>query len=120
MSGSTVSAGSSTGSRPILRALPRKMSAKRGRDDGGEAVVLQRPGGVLPGRAGAEVGAGQQDLGALVLGPVEDEAGVGPPGGEQPLAEAGPLDALEPDGGDDLVGVDVGPVEGDGPAGDLA
>src|SRR5207248_424997 len=33
---------------------------------------------------------------------------------------ARPLDALEPGGGDDLVGVDVGPVEGDGPAGDLA
>ena len=75
---------------------------------------------MLPGRAGAEVGPGDEHAGPGVLGPVQDELRVGPPGGEEAFAEARPLDALEPGGGDDLVGVDVGPVEGDGPAGDLA
>ena len=68
--------------------------------------------------AGAEVRAGDEDRRAGVLGLVEDEVGVVPPLGEQPRAEAGALDALQPLAGDDLVGVDVGAVERDGPPGD--
>ena len=76
------------------------------RDDGPEAVVLQRPGRVLAARAAAEVAPGDEDLVARqvpvgLLGPVVEEE----------LAEARALDALEELLGDDLVGVDVVAVE---------
>ena len=47
--------------------------------------------------------------GVLLL--VEHEVGVLAPRGEQPLPEAGALDALQPLGRDDLVGVDVGALQ---------
>src|SRR5262249_5213747 len=43
---------------------------------------------------------------------------IGPPRREEADAEPGALDPLEPDGGDDLVGVHVGAVEGDRSPGD--
>ena len=49
---------------------------------------------------------------------VQDEVAVIAPLGEQPGTEAGALDPLEPVGGDDLVGVDVGAIERHGSAGD--
>ena len=87
------------------------------RDDDVEAVVLQRPGGMLAGGAAAEVAAGDQDPGAGELGLVELEAGplvaivVEAPIEERVLAIARPLDALEELLRDDLVRVDVGTVE---------
>ncbi len=51
-------------------------------------------------------------------GLVEHEVAVVAPSAEEPGAEAGALDPLEPVARDDLVGVDVGAVEGDGGAGD--
>ena len=62
---------------------------------------------MLAGRAGAEVGARDQDRRAFVLRLVEHEGLVLAPGGEQALAEAGPAHLLEVLGRDDLVGVDV-------------
>ena len=76
-------------SSPCLPELPRKMSAKRERDDDPEAVVHQRPDGVLARRAGAEVGPGDQDAAGGVRRLVEDERRVAAPGGEQPVLEAG-------------------------------
>ena len=70
---STTSSGTTTVSSPALSELPRKMSPNRGDEHDPEAVVLQRPDGVLAGRAGAEVGPGDEHRGALVLGAVEDE-----------------------------------------------
>jgi hypothetical protein len=89
-----------------LRAVAEEDVGEARRHDGGEAVVLQRPRGVLARGAAAEVGAGGEDrvggqVPAVLLGPVV----------EQELAEAGPLDPLEELLGDDLVGVDVGAVE---------
>src|SRR4051812_33615645 len=89
-----------------LRAVGEEDVGEAGRDDGPEAVVLQRPRRVLARRAAAEVGPGGEDrvgrqVPVRVLGPVV----------EQELAEAGPLDPLEELLGDDLVGVDVGAVE---------
>ena len=72
-----------------------------------EAVVHQRPHGVLARRPGAEVGAGDEHGGAVVLRPVDDELRVLAPGREQPVLEAGAGDPLEVDRRDDLVGVDV-------------
>src|SRR5690606_23782256 len=47
------------------------------RQDGPEAVLLQGPGGVLPGGAAPEVGPGDEDGRPLVAGQVEDEVGPG-------------------------------------------
>ncbi len=87
-------------------------------DHGLEAVVHQRPHGMLPRRAGAEVVARHQDVGADVLGVVEHEVSVVAPFGEEAGAEPGALDSLEPVRRNDLVGVDVGTVEGDRTTGD--
>ncbi len=50
-------------SRPCLPELPRKMSPNRELMHDVEAVVAQRPHGVLAARAGAEVGARDEDAG---------------------------------------------------------
>src|SRR5690606_4939400 len=63
---------------------------------------------------------GHEDRRALVLLLVEHEVAVVAPRGEQPLLEPGPLDALQPVGGDDLVGVDVAALERDAGPGDDA
>src|ERR1019366_170239 len=70
------------------------------------------------GRAGPEVVAGHKDGGPGELLLVQDEIAVVPPFAEQARAEPGPLHPLQPVGGDDLVGVDVGSVQGHGPTGD--
>ena len=49
---------------------------------------------------------------------VEHEVAVVAPRREQTLLEPGPLDPLEPLGGDDLIGVDVGPLQRQPCAGD--
>ena len=53
-----------------------------------------------------------------MLWPVEHEVAIVPPLGEQPGTEARALDALEPVAGNDLVGVDVAPLQGDSGTGD--
>src|SRR5579871_1149724 len=88
-----------------------------GCDDGAEAVLVDGPGGMLAGAATAEVLLGDEDLGTLVLGLVEDKVRVGLASGgavldaapvvEEEVAVASALDALEKLLGDDLVGVDV-------------
>src|SRR5271155_3853212 len=45
---------------------------------------------------------------------VQDEVGVVTPLAEEPASEAGALDPLQPVGGDDLVGIDVGSLERNG------
>src|SRR6202000_975389 len=90
--------------------------AEAGGDHGPEAVVHQRPDRVLARRAGAEVGPGHEDRGAVVARLVEHEVRVFAPGAEQALAEAVPADPLEPHGRDDLVGVDVAAPQRHGPA----
>src|SRR5580698_11596503 len=83
---------------------------------------------MLAGTAAAEVPFDDEDLGALVLGPVEDEIAarldvigdveVVAPVVEEEVAVAGALDALEELFGDDLVGVDVGERHRNGGAGE--
>src|SRR5262249_38664124 len=87
-------------------------------DDGVEAVVLQCPDRVLTTRPNTEVLAGHEDGGTGEALVVQHEATVVAPRREQAGPEAGPLDLLQPLGGDDLVGVDVRPPERDGRAGD--
>ena len=73
----------------------------------------QRPGRVLARRAAAEIVAGDEDLGVAVGRLVEHEIRVLRAVvavahlGEQPLAEAGPLDRLQILLRDDHVGVDI-------------
>src|SRR3954470_21527193 len=102
-SASTAFWSSWTGSRPSLRALPRKMSPNRAamttlkpqsrsaqtacwRD---EPVPKLGPATCVGGRAGAEVGPGHQDRGPRVRRIVEHEARILAPGAEQPVLEAG-------------------------------
>ena len=101
-----------------MAQLLRKISAKEGGDEGAEAVVLEGPGGVLAGGAAAEVGPRHEDASAAEDALVEDEGGVLAPVVEEELAEAAAFDPLEVLGGDDLVGIDVGAVEGQGLAAD--
>src|SRR4051794_16476130 len=99
------------GQQPDLqRVLPEDVAERRC-DDDVEAVVLQRPGGVLARRAAAEVAPGEQDAALLV---VQLEVGILAPVEEEELAEAGALDPLQELLRDDLVGVDVVALEHDG------
>src|SRR5918998_1746083 len=82
-----------------------------GGDDGAEAVVLYGPRRVLAAGAAPEVLAGDEHDGTLVLGPVQYEVRVLAPAGEEELAEAGTLYALEGVARDDLVGVHVLPAK---------
>ena len=98
-----------------LRAVGEEDVGEARGDDRLEAVVLQRPRGVLAAGAAAEVRAGREDR---VLG--QAPAGLLRPVVEQELAEARALDPLQELLGDDLVGVDVGARErGDGTLDDL-
>jgi hypothetical protein len=81
--------------------------AEAGRDDRVEPTLLDGPHGVLARRAHTEGRAGHEDGRTAVALVVEDEVAVVAPRREQALLEPGALDALEPFGGDGLVGVDV-------------
>ena len=59
----------------VLAGVGEEDVGEGGGDDGAEAVLVDGPGGVLAGGAAAEVALGEEDLGALVLGLVEDEVG---------------------------------------------
>ena len=108
----------------VLARVREEDVGEGGRDDGEEAVLVERPCGVLARAAAAEVLSGDENLRAFVLGLVEDEVrpllddigrfGVVAPVEEEELAVAGALDALEELLGDDLVGVDVGQRQRDG------
>ncbi len=90
-------------------------------DHGLEAVIRQRPGGVLAARAAAEVLASQEDAGAGELWLVQHELGVGllarivqkAPIVEHVLAKTSAVYLLQKLLRNDGVGVDVGAVEGD-------
>ena len=92
---------------PVLGAVVAEDVAEARRDDRVEATLLDRPHGVLARRADAEARPGNEDRCAGVALVVEHEVAVVAPRREQALLEAGALDALQPLGGDDLVGVDV-------------
>jgi hypothetical protein len=107
----------------VLEAVVVEDVGETRRDEHAKSVVGKRPGGVLAARATAEVAPRQEDAGTAVFGPVQLEIGivrpvvVKPPIEEQVLSKAGSLDPLEELLGDDLVGIDVGPVHGSDEAG---
>src|SRR5438270_10633518 len=98
------------GEQSDLQRVLAEDVAERRRDHRLEAVILERPWGVLARRPAAEIAPGEQDLPLLV---VQLEVRVLAPVEEEKLAEAGALDALEELLRDDLVGVDVRAVEHD-------
>jgi hypothetical protein len=67
---------------------------------------------VLAGGPGAEVGTRHQNRTLVERREVQDERGVVAPGGEQSVLETRSGDPLQVYRGDDLVGVDVGPAQG--------
>jgi hypothetical protein len=91
-------------------------------DHATKAEVGQGPGGVLARRPAAKILARHQDFRVLIVGMIQNEAGVrlagilpflnAPPIEEQEVAVTGALDALQELLGDDLIGVDVLPVQG--------
>ena len=113
------------GSKPFLKQLLKKMSAKLGAMTQRKPYWSMRPGRVFAAGAAAEVLAGQQDAGALVARLVQHEVRIGlaavwvlagltrvqvAPCVKQVGAKAGLADRLEELLWDDGVGVDVGAV----------
>src|SRR5262249_36535797 len=95
-----------------LEAVAAEDVREAGCDHHPEACILQRPSCVLTRRTAAEVGPGEQNGSTPVLRPVQHEAGlVSLPVVEEEGPEPGALDALQELLGDDLVGVNVGPVQ---------
>src|SRR6218665_164863 len=101
-------------SNPCFPALPRKISPNR------ELITASNPYShtphtacsrlpprVLAPRAGAKVGASNENLGLRVLRLVEHEGRVLPPGCEECVIEPGLGHPLEVDRWDNLIGVDV-------------
>src|SRR5690606_8804775 len=110
----------------VLEAVVVEDVGKARRDDGAEAILVQRPRRMFARRATAEVLTRQQHAGALVAREVQPEVLVHralrtilvglaniqvAPCIEQVRSEAGALDGLQKLLGDDLVGIDVGAVQ---------
>ena len=78
------------------RVVAEDIAESRG-DDRLKAIIHQRPDSMLAGRPGAEIGSGDQDTAHPVNSwLVEHEVGIIlPPGGEESLAEPGPLDPFQ-------------------------
>src|SRR5437879_909455 len=109
----------------VLAAVAEEYVGVGRRDERPKTILGKRPGCVLPRASAAEVLAREQYAGALVARLVEDEIGVeraarGPvrsalvevtPGIEEIRPESRALDRPEELLRDDLVGVDIGPVE---------
>src|SRR5690606_20784518 len=111
----------------ILHAVVEENIGKTRRDDAAEPVVVQSPGGVLAAGAAAEILPRQQDARALVARLIHDEIRIQrTPAAvlvglalvqitrlvEQVLAKAGALDRLQELLRDDVVGIDVGAIQG--------
>src|SRR6266545_2470113 len=107
---------------PVLERVVAEDVGDARRDHGPEAVVHERPGGVLARGAATEVVARDEDLAALRLGAVQDEVGarlplrVVAPVGEEAVAEPLLVGHLEEATRDDLIGVDVLARDDDGAA----
>ena len=106
-SASTTDWSTTAGQQPALAGVAAEDVGEPRGDHDPEAVVLQRPHGVLARRPGAEVRTGDQDRGPGPRRVVEHEVGVGAPGREQRVLVPVAGDPLEVLGRDDLVGVDV-------------
>src|SRR4051794_36831646 len=100
----------------LARVAAKDVTEAR-RDHGLEASVLQCPHRVLAGGPGAEVRSGDEHRAVVVRLLVEHERGIVAPGGEEAVAESCTGHALEVDGRDDLVGIDIAAAEGDADAG---
>src|SRR5690554_5307356 len=105
------------GEQALLARVAAEDVREARREHGPEAVVLERPHGVLARGARPEVGARDEHGAGLVGVLVEHEVGVAAPRGEQRVLETRARDALEVDGRDDLVGVDVAAAQRDPDAG---
>src|ERR1039458_7464126 len=110
----------------ILTCVGEKDVSECRSDDGAEAEVAESPCGVLAAGAAGEGLAGYEDLSTLVARIIQDKRWVRiartgtTPVEEEEIAVAGALDALKELLGNDLVGIDVGSVEGCGQCGQCA
>src|ERR1700730_562786 len=95
----------------ILQSVRLEDVGEAGADDGAESELREGPRGVLARATAAEIVAGQQDLGSLGAGLVEDEIGLGialivvAPIAEELLVQALLRGGLQESRWDDLVGI---------------
>src|SRR5699024_11637418 len=99
--------------QPLFSRVATKDVGETGRDHHSEAVVQQRPHGVLTGRSGTEVRACHEAAACTEGLLVQHEVLVTTPCGEQSVFEASATDTLEVCGGDDLIGAHVGMTQPD-------
>ena len=102
----------------VLEAVVEENIGEGRGDHRAESIVVKGPGGVFTARATAEVATGQEDACPLTDRLIEFEGRIRgsvrkeTPVEEEELPEPGALDPLQELLGDDLVGIDVGTVEG--------
>lgn len=107
----------------VFEAVVVEDIGEAGSDQHAESMVLERPGSMLPARPATEVAPRQKHARAAKVRPVQLKLGVvgsifvEPPIEEEELPKAGPLNAFEELLGDDLIGIDIGPVHGEDEAG---
>ena len=104
------------GEHAVFEAIVEEDVGEARCEDDAEAVLFECPGCVFAAGATAEVAACDQDAGPFVARQVQFELRIVgtvvevPPIEEEEFAEAGALDPLEKLLGDNLVGIDVGPI----------
>src|SRR5579862_7618030 len=105
--------------KSVLSAVVREDVRERRSDDGAEAIIGQRPDGMLARGPAAEILASDQNAGALVPRIVESErlvrcaVGRAPPVVEKELSKSCALDALQKLLRNDLIGIDVDTIQSD-------
>ncbi len=100
----------------VFETVVVKNVSEARRDDDPEAIVVECPRRMLAARPAAKIPASEQNARALVFRLIKFELRIissvieEPPIKEQVLAEPGAFDTLQELLGDDLIGVNIGPV----------
>ena len=100
----------------VLETVGVEDVGEGGGNDNPKPIIGQRPRGVLPARTAAEIAPRQQNARPGSLRPIQFELrlrrpiGAESPVEKQKLPKAGALNPLEKLLGNDLIGIDVGPV----------
>src|SRR5580692_6645880 len=101
----------------ILHTIIGEDVSKRRRDENSETEILQRPNRVLPRRSTTKILADHQDTRARVPRMVENKRWIllaiarAPPIVKQKLAESGALNPLQKLLGNNLIGIDIRPMQ---------
>src|SRR5690606_6038963 len=91
----------------VLESIAGENIGEAGSDNGLDAEIAERPGGMFAARSATKIVARDQDRTARKGGVVQDMCGIGPQGFECAAAKTLTTDRLEPFGPDDDVGVAI-------------